>query len=262
MNLHRIYGLLLRYYYLFIHSFERLSDAFYWPVIDLLMWGLTGSYFVRSFAGANSNVMFIIISGILFWLIAWRGQYEITVGLLEELWNRNLVNLFVAPLKFSEWVFSFVIIGIIKAIISFSFALLIAFVLYKINVLTFGLYLFPFGALLIMTGWWVGFLVAGIILRYGTKVQTLAWSMIAVLSPFVGIYYPISILPMWAQRISAIIPVTYVFEDGREFIAKGTIDPTKLYISLALNILYIVLSLIYLKKSFNSVLNKGLIKVD
>ena len=39
-------------------------------------------------------VVMIIISGILLWIIVWRGQYEITVNLLEDLWDKNLINIF------------------------------------------------------------------------------------------------------------------------------------------------------------------------
>lgn len=130
MKLHRIYGNLLRFIYLFKRSFDRLTDAFYWPTIDLLLWGLTSSYF-KTFAPDAPQFVLIIVSGIVFWIIVWRGQYEISVNLLEELWNKNLINIFASPLKFSEWISSMLIIGILKAILTFSFGLLVAFILYQ-----------------------------------------------------------------------------------------------------------------------------------
>lgn len=260
MKPHRIYAIILRFMYLFRHSWDRLSDAFYWPTLDLLLWGITSTYF-RSYLPQTSQIVLIILGGILLWIIVWRGQYEITVGILEDLWNRNLVNIFVSPLKFSEWVVSLVTLGVIKAIISFSFGLLVAFVLYKIKIFSYGLYLIPFSLLLIMTGWWMGFFIAGLILRYGTKIQTLAWTAPWIISPFSAIYYPVSSLPDWAQTVALLTPTSYVFEGAREVIEKGTLDPNKLYISLLLNAIYIVLSLIFLKKSFNKVLEKGLVKV-
>ncbi len=260
MKLHRIYAIILRFMYLFRHSLDRLSDAFYWPTLDLLLWGITSTYF-RSYLPQTSQIVLIILGGILLWIIVWRGQYEITVGILEDLWNRNLVNIFVSPLKFSEWVISLVLLGIIKAIISFSFGLLVAFILYKINFFAFGFYLIPFALLLILTGWWMGFFIAGIILRYGTKIQTLAWTAPWIIAPFSAIYYPVSSLPNWAQNVALFIPTTYVFEGAREVIQRGTLDLNKIYISFILNIIYIVLSLIFLKKSFNRILEKGLVKV-
>ncbi len=134
MRVHRIYAVILRFMYLFRRSYDRISDAFYWPTIDLMLWGLTSVYF-RSYMPDASKIMLVIMSGILFWIIVWRGQYEITVNLLEDLWNENLINMFVSPLKFGEWIMAFLIIGVIKAFMSFSFALVMAFILYKVNIL-------------------------------------------------------------------------------------------------------------------------------
>jgi ABC-2 type transport system permease protein len=261
MKLHRIYAIILRYSYLFRRSFDRLTDAFYWSTIDILIWGLTGTY-ITSLLPNGSIVLTVIISGIVFWYILWRSQYEITVNLLEELWDKNLINLFVSPLKFNEWIASFILLGILKALLSLFFTAFIAFVLYKVGIFSFGLYIIPFFGLLIMSGWWVGFLVAGFILRYGTRIQTLAWSMVAIISPFSAMYYPVSILPEWAQTVAALLPTSYVFEGIREVIQKGTVDTNKLFISLFLNIFYIILTFIFLKRSFGKTLEKGLINVD
>ena len=260
MKINRIYAMVLRYLYYFRHSLDRMSDAFYWPTVDLLLWGLTSAYF-RQHAVGGEKIILVIITGILFWLIVWRGQYEITVNLLEELWNKNLVNLFVSPLMLSEWVASVLIIGAIKGILSFSFALLVAFLLYKIKLFFFGFYFLPLVILLIFSGWWIGFLVAGIILRFGTKFQTLAWTGVMIISPFSAIYYPLSILPDWAQKIAMFVPTSYIFEGGREIINKGTLDWNKLWMSLGLNLVYLTFAIIFLRKSFDKVLEKGLVKV-
>jgi ABC-2 type transport system permease protein len=237
-----------------------MSDSFYWPTIDLLLWGLTSVYFKNNLPG-GSYILLTILSGILLWIIVWRGQYEITVNMLEDLWNKNLVNIFVSPLKFSEWLISFLIIGVVKSMISFCFALLMAFLLYKVNVFYYGWYFIPFMASLIMTGWAVGFFVAGLILRFGTRVQTFAWTTVMVLSPFSAIYYPVSILPGWAQFIAKFVPTSYIFEGSREVLYQHHLDPMKLVISFTLNIIYLFFAVLFIRKSFNSVLQKGLVKV-
>lgn len=260
MKLHRIWAIILRFIFLFRHSFDRLSDVFYWPTIDLIIWGLT-THFLTTMAPNSSKIVLAILSAYIFWVIVWRGQYEITVNLLEDLWNKNLVNIFVAPLKFSEWVIALIIEGVMKAAVSFVFAGIVAFFLYQLKITMFGWYLVPFSLMLIMTGWWVGFLVAGFIFRFGTKVQTLAWTIAWVIGPFSAIFYPVSSLPVWAQKISALIPISYVFEAAREVLYKGQTDVSKLLWPLILNIVYLILSLIFVKRSFNKVLEKGLVKV-
>ena len=260
MKIYRIYAIILRFNYLFRHSYDRITDAFYWPTIDLMIWGLTSS-FLLTFAPNAPQIILIVLSGQIFWLIVWRAQFEITVNLLEELWNKNLINIFVSPIKFSELILSFMFIGIMKVTISFPFALMLVYFLYKIKLFFFGWYFIPIIILLFMTGWLVGFFVAGIILRFGTKVQTLAWSFVWAIGPFAAIYYPVSTLPLWAQKISALIPVSYVFEGIREIINTGRLDPNLLYISFALNLIYLILSIIFFHSSFKKVLEKGLVKV-
>lgn len=260
MKAHRIFGIILRYLYLFRHSFDRLSDAFYWPTIDLLLWGITSVYFRTQFAGGPS-ITVMIISGILFWIIVWRGQYEISVNLLEDLWNKNLINIFAAPVSFYEWISSFLILGIIKAVLSFTYGAIIAFILYKVHIFTYGFSLLPIMLLLIMTGWWSGFIGAGIILRYGTKIQTVAWSLVTILSPFSAIYYPLTILPLWAQKVALFVPTSYVFEAARKVINQGYFDTQMFLIAFFLNIFYIVLSIMFLRRSFDKALQRGLVKV-
>lgn len=260
MKLHRIKGVILRYLFDLRHSWDRLSEVFYWPVIDLVMWGLTISYF-KQFSPNPTLFVVAIISGIIFWIFAWRAEYELSISLLSEMWDKNLINLFVSPLKFSEWVSALLILSLVKGLLSTIVAMIVAFFLFQTHIFTFGFLMIPFMMLLIMSGWALGFTIAGIILRYGTKVQTLAWTTAWAFAPFSAIYYPVEILPGWAQFIARCLPTSYVFEGTREVLFHGTLDPMKLLISFLLNLFYLTLALIFLWKSFKKVLERGLVNV-
>lgn len=260
MKLHRVWGLILRYNYLFKHSLDRQIDAFYWPTVDLVLWGITSTYLAKQGANIPFAVL-MIVSGIVLWIMLWRGQYEFTVNILDDMWNKNLINLFVSPLKISEWIASFVIQGVAKSFVSVSFSALMAFILYKANLFVYGFKLIPFLFLLLMTGWWVGLFVGGLIVRYGGKVQNFAWSMVFLIAPFSAIYYPLSALPHWAQKVAIIVPSSYAFEGARQIILTGVVDEHKILSSLVLNIIYIILGLIFFKQSFKKVLQKGLVKL-
>jgi len=258
MNFHRIYAVILRHLYAFRKNLDRLTDVFYWPLVDLLLWGLTGVFIEKQTASIPSLAL-MLISGTIFWLIVWRGCAEITISTLSELWDKNLINLFVTPLKFSEWMTAFLFLSVMKALVSFLFGVGIAFLLYKLRLLLYGFYLLPFILILLTNGWSVGFFVAGLVLRYGAKAQNLAWTAVYVLSPFVAIFYPVSVLPSWAQRIASIIPASHIFESMRIIISNGTLDPRELYLAGILSILYLLLSLIFLYKSFQKALRRGLV---
>lgn len=133
--------------------------------------------------------------------------------------------------------------------------------LYQTKIFFYGVYLIPLVLLLLMTGWWVGFFVAGILLRYGSKLQTLAWSVVYVISPFSAVYYPLSVLPDWAQVIAFFVPTSYIFEGAREVINTGYLDINKLFASFFLNLIYLILAIIFLKMSFKKALDRGLVKL-
>mgnify|MGYP001559249831 CR=1 FL=1 len=259
MKLHRIYGIILRHFFNSIHNYDRIGDMFYWPAIDLILWGTTSVYFASKIN--TPLVVLSIISGVIFWMIIWRGQYEITVGLLEDIWAQNLVNIFVSPVLFIEWIVAVLTIGILKMSIAVTFASLLSFWLFKINIFFFGFYLIIFALSLLMTGWAVGFLVAGLIIRNGTKIQTLAWTAIALLSPFSATSYPVSILPLWAQNIARAVPTSYIFENMRRLIFQHQINYSEIFISFGLNSIYLLLALIFLQRSFKKAKQKGFINL-
>ncbi len=260
MKLHRIFGIILRYLFDLRHNWDRLSEVIYWPIIDLVLWGLTISYF-KQFSPNPTLFVIAIISGILFWIFTWRAEYELSISLLSELWDRNLINLFVSPLKLSEWVIALLVLSFVKGLLSITVGMIVAFVLFQTHIFSFGFKIIPFMALLIMSGWALGFTITAIILRFGTKVQTLAWTTAWAFAPFSAIYYPVDVLPYWAQFIARLLPTSYVFEGAREVLFQGTLDPMKLVISFVLNIFYLTLAMIFLWNSFKKVLQRGLVNV-
>lgn len=259
INFNRVYAMLIRYFYNMRHSFDRITDMFYWPAMDLLMWGLTSSYILQANNITQQNTKFAVIAGLVFWIIVWRSQYEITTNLLSELWDKNVVNIFAAPLKISEWIVAFMIFGLLKTLASFIFSLLVAFFLYKLTIVpTFGLLLIPIIGNLMLTGWAAGFFVAGFLIRYGNKIQTLAWAGVYLIAPFSSIYYSLSILPVWAQKVALFIPSTYMFEGIRELIFTGSISSDKLMVSFILNIVYLVLAIWFFLFMFEKTKKLGL----
>lgn len=257
INFNRVFAMMLRYTIYLFHNYDRLSDLFYWPAMDLFIWGLTGLYIAR-LSSNSSHYLLIILSGLVFWIIVWRSQYEISTNLLSEMWDGNIVNIFASPLKISEWTVSVMLFGFLKTLISVAFSAILSLIFYNFNIFTFGWFLIPFMISLLITGWVGGFLVAAFIIRFGMKIQTIAWAGIALIAPFSAIYYPLSILPSWAQTVSLFIPSTYVFESIRDLLFKGTLSYDKLLVSFVLNVIYLIVSLWFFVFMFNRSRKLGL----
>lgn len=257
MKAHRIFAILLRHLYATRRSLDRLTDIFYWPTIDLAVWGLTSSYF-QTLIGEQHYIFTSIITGLVLWLILYMASNSIALTILQDLWDRNLMNILVSPISWVEWMVGNILLSLVKIVLSFTFTVFLSFVLYKVSILHITIHLMPHVALLVLTSWWVAFIIVGSILRFGTRIQTLAWALVAVISPFSAIYYPLSSLSPIAQFIARFVPSSYVFESVREVISLGYYDYQSLLISLALNLIYFALSLIYLKTSINRARQRGL----
>jgi ABC-2 type transport system permease protein len=260
MNLNRTRAVFIRHVYNFRHHLDRLTDSFYWPVIDILIWGLTSQYVQQG--NQLNNLIMILLSGLIFWQVVWRGQYEIAVNFLEELWSTNFVNLFSTPLRVGEWLLALLGLGFAKMFVTVGLSMVVVWFLYAVNILTFGWLLIPFFASLLMVGWWVGLFVTGLLVLFGRQIQTFAWAGVYLLAPFSAIYYPVSSLPVWAQTVARFLPTAYIFEGMREVLLTGAIPFEKLVISFGLNIVYLIISILYFRWCFRRSLVNGLARLE
>src|SRR5262249_34740106 len=81
MRPHRINAVIWRHLYLFPRTLERWSESIYWPVLDLIVWGLT-SRWVETAGSDVPHMALIVLTGVVFWQVVWRANYEISVNLL------------------------------------------------------------------------------------------------------------------------------------------------------------------------------------
>ncbi len=252
----RIYALCLRHLYPLRRDFDLLSDMIYWPIIDVLLWGITSQWLSSS--GNTTTVMAAILIGLIFWNVIWRSQSEVSRNLIEEIWNNNLVNLFSTPISLTEWIAGALILSVLKMLITVIVIVPIIYGLYTVNVFSVGWSLIPFFVSLVVTGWWVGFISAGVVVRFGPKVQTVVWTLPGILLPFSAVFFPLSLLPTSLQPVSLALPTTYIFEALRSQLTIGSFSWTSIGISFVLNALYLVLSLVWFKKSFDASRSLGL----
>ena len=259
MNISRIRGVFFRYFYT-LKDFSQLSDLFYWPLVDILLWGLTSIWIQQQ--NVVANLPLIMMTALIFWQIAWRGSLGISFNLLQEFWHRNLVNLFSTPLKISEWICGTLLLTFCKLLVSVAFGALMVYILYALNVFTVGWAFLPFGALLFVFGWTIGFVSAGLIIYWGHKVEMFAWMLPFLFAPFSAVFYPVQVLPEWAQFIAWSLPTTYVFEGMRQILQGSAFPYTFFWTSLALNLIYLSAAIFFFKIMFEKSRVKGLARLE
>lgn len=258
ISLSRVRGVFFRYYY--NKGMQQLSDLFYWPLVDILLWGLTSVWIQTQ--SQVANLPLILMTGLIFWQIAWRGSADISVNLLQEFWHRNLVNLFSTPLTITEWILGSILLCFCKLAITISFGSIIIYSLYALNVFTIGWSFLPFAALLLIFGWTLGFLASSIIIYFGHQAEMIAWMIAFIFAPFSAVFYPVAILPQWAQIISWSLPTTYVFEGMRSILNGGSFPYSYFFISLGLSLLYLLGAIMLFKWSFEKSREKGLARLE
>lgn len=250
LNTSTINGMIMRNLFEWRRNLDRMVDSIWWATVDLIFWGLTSNYLKQSNPGMSEIVSFFL-GGLIFWTFVQNSQRDINMPLLLDAWTRNLINLFTTPIRLREFVVSTLILGLIKLAITSSVLSLLAYLLYQFNIFRFGWYLIPAIVNLIFVGWWIGFIIDGLILRYGYRVEAFAWSLIFVIYPFSAVFYPVRVLPDWAQFISGLLPTSYIFETMRSILFQDVISWNNLIISFVLNIFYFILSLSFLNRMFS-----------
>jgi ABC-2 type transport system permease protein len=237
----RLFGFFLRHLYPLKRDFDLLSDMLYWPLIDTFLWGITGQWLVGS-TGEPRLVIAILIALVL-WQVLWRSQSEISRNIMEEIWNSNLANLFSTPLSLREWIIGVLSLSIGKMLITISVLVVAIWGLYSVSIFAVGWWNIAFFVCTAMTGWWIGFISASIVIIHGQKMQTVVWTLPGIMLPLSAVYFPLDKLPAYIQPISRAIPTTYVFEAMRAVVLTGQVDWHLLAISFGLNLFYLALSI-------------------
>ena len=257
--INRILALLIRYKNISFGSFPRLLSIFYWPTVQILFWGYFTNFFMSNEGLGVWSALNIILSAVVLWDVLFRGQLGLTMSFFEELWSRNLPNIFITPIKDFEIVISLVLISFIRTIIGITPAIFFANYFFNFHLFELGFYLIFLFFNLIFVGWSVGFIVSGLVLRYGHAFEELAWAIIFIILPFSCVYYPLSSLPTSVQGIALFLPTVHIFESMRQVLIDKIIDVDDILIILLLNLFYISLSIIFFLKMIRIARVKGLL---
>jgi ABC-2 type transport system permease protein len=113
---------------------------------------------------------------------------------------------------------------------------------FGLSFLVYGTALAPFLRVLFMTGIAFGLAAAAIVLRLGPASEWLIWPIPMIVSPFAGVFYPVSVLPGWMQAIAAALPPSYVFEGMRAVVAGEHAPWGGLALGGGLALVYLVLA--------------------
>jgi ABC-2 type transport system permease protein len=252
----RIGALMLRHAYLLRSSWTRLAELIYWPLVQMLMWGFLQSY-LNTQSGFAARASGTLIGAILLWDILIRGQLGLSVSFLEEMWSRNVANLFISPLRPGEFLIALMAMSLIRLVIGVVPVTLLAIWFFGFNLWSLGLGLGAFFANLLISAWAVGTIVSGLILRNGMGSENLAWTLMFLIMPVTAVFYPVAVLPAFIQPLAWSLPPTYVFEGLRALLIDHSFRADLMVEALAINIGFIIVACAVFLRLVDSARNLG-----
>jgi ABC-2 type transport system permease protein len=232
---------MLRQYFLLRSSPARLLPLFAWVAIDIVLWGLISRY-LNTISAAGLDFVPQLLGAVLFWDFFGRVMQGVTTAFFEDVWSRNFLNVFATPLSIAEYVAGLVLTSLVTSAIGLVVMLLLATLLFGLPVLAPGLFLIPFLLILFVFGIALGVLACAMVLRFGPASEWLVWPIPALLSPFAGVFYPLSNLPGWMQWIAHALPASYVFEALRALVAGQPVSAGSLLLAAGLAILHLLIA--------------------
>ncbi len=220
MSWRRISGLIMQDLYMTRRESTLWADLFFFSIINVLVFGLIAKHF----AGSDAEAGLFVVSGMLLWEIIRLCQYTVTVTSLWNVWSSNLSNLFIAPISLVEYAVGNILSATIKTIAILIPLSIATWLCFDFSILSIGMGPLILAVVnLVVFSASLGLILLGLIFRYGTRVQALAWSAVYLFQPLLGVYFPLDVLPRPFELIAQVIPATHTFQGVRNAIL-GTGD--------------------------------------
>ncbi len=239
MRFTRIAAIVLRQYYLIRGSASRIVPLFAWVAVDIVLWGFITRY-LNSVTGTGFNFVPVLLGAVLLWDFFSRVMHGVTMTFFEDVWSRNFLNIFATPLSIAEYLSGLVLSSTATSLVGLAVMLALATVAFGLSFFSYGITLVPFLLVLFLFGIAMGIVGSGIVLRFGPASEWFIWPVPALISPFVGVFYPLSTLPHWMRVVARVLPPSYVFEPLRAIIAGRAPSASALLIGILLAVLYVV----------------------
>ncbi len=258
MNWNRAFAIFLRQYYLIRSSMTRVLPLFAWVAIDVILWGFITKY-LNSVSQSGMNFVPSLLGAVLLWDFLTRVMQGVTMAFLEDIWTRNLLNIFASPIEISEYLAGLIISSIVTSFVGLVVMLVIVTFVFDLSFATYGLSFVPFLSILFLFGISLGILSTALVLRLGPAAEWFVWPIPAMISPFAGVFYPIAVLPQWMQWIARCLPPSYVFESMRSIVEGHAVPAQALLLGGGLTIFYFVLASFVFTRTYRFAVRTGLL---
>tara|TARA_R110002096_G_scaffold187584_6_gene367071 strand:- start:1776 stop:2573 length:798 start_codon:yes stop_codon:yes gene_type:complete len=259
MNFSTVRALVLRYLYLYTRTPIRMVELLFWPLVHLLVWGYLTQFLQQNVGDDFPHEITFLIGAVILWDILFRAQQGVAIFFLEDVWSRNLLNIFAAPVTNADYLGSTYVVGMMRATVTTVMLAVLSMLLYSFNVLSMSWALLPFVFNLLIFGWALGMVSTALIVRWGPAAESLAWAVPFFIQPFAAVYYPVEYLPTALQWVAKALPCSYIFEGMRDVLKTGEVNWGELGLATGLNFIYLAFAGVLFVRVMNTAREKGLL---
>lgn len=224
----------------------------------MVLWGFLSRY-LNTVASNGVSFVPVLLGAVLLWDFFIRVMQGVTTAFFEDVWTRNFLNFFATPLSISEYLGGLVLSSIFTSAAGLAVMLVLAIAWFGLSFGVYGLMLAPFLLLLFVFGITLGVLACAMVLRLGPATEWFVWPIPALISPFVGVFYPVSTLPAWMRAVARLLPPSYVFEGMRTILSGGSASGKLLCEGGMLSLVYLAFSFWCFTRTYRRALRSGLI---
>ncbi len=210
MSLVRIRAVMLRHWIVLRRAPHRWFEISFWPVMDVLLWGSVGAYVKQQTPGSQAGTVYLLAGIVMFWTFT-QAQFSIALGVNEETWTRNILNVMTTPVKEVEYIVGIALFGLLKLALCLLTLTASTIVFFGFDLSDVGWSVIPIVALLLINGWALALMVVGLVLRFGQSAEILIWGFNYVIMAFSGVMVPSSSLPSGLRIVAQQLPTTRAF---------------------------------------------------
>jgi ABC-2 type transport system permease protein len=254
----RVFAITLRHLYLLKGSVSRVMPIFAWVTIDMILWGFIARY-LASVSLPGLTIGTALLAAVVCWGFFGRVMQGVSMAFFEDVWSRNFLNIFTTPLTIAEYIAGLALSSVLTSLIALVVLLVMSSWLFDLSLLAHGPAMISLLLTLFVFGIALGIASCTLVLRFGPPAEWFIWPIPAVMAPFVGVFYPLSILPGWMRLVGHALPPSYAFEQLRTLISGAELGIAATLPALGLAVLWLILAGLLFARVYRSVMRSGLI---
>jgi ABC-2 type transport system permease protein len=237
MRLSRIYAVTYRNIVNSQKNFFRLFDITLWPLVLFLSLTL----FIQYIKG-ESAILGAVILGVMGWRIVYHMQIEFCQSYMDNWWSGMLGHFMISPVTTLEFILGNLVVAVVKMGAVAGTYFIFAKLLFDYTFTNWNLILI--GSLILMLfGLCMGLITLGICMIYQDNAFAVAYLLPDLIVLFSGVYYPVTIFPVFIQKVMTVFPTLYAFEILKASVGLGSIN---IPYSIATVVLWFVISVSFL----------------